>query len=106
MNKSGIRTVLVQDSCLFALTALLVTGCVSTPRQSYTGDPLPDSQIARLSVEPKKQSFWQTMNSRPFAKALPFGEAPPARAHCLTAFKLQVSERTGILRPDTARSCR
>jgi len=77
MNKSGIRTVLVQDSCLFALTALLVTGCVSTPRQSYTGDPLPDSQIARLSVEPKKQSFWQTMNSRPFAKAC----CPSGRLH-------------------------
>jgi hypothetical protein len=38
-------------------TALSLLGCASTPKMSYTGEPLPDNQIARISVEVKERSW-------------------------------------------------
>lgn len=37
--------------------AFLLAGCASTPRRIYSGEPLPDNQIVRISVEVKETSF-------------------------------------------------
>ena len=42
----------------------LVTGCATTPWQSYSGTSLPDSQVARIAAETKSQTFWQKLIER------------------------------------------
>ena len=61
-NHSQIKAFAYKGAMVAALTSLL-SGCATTPRQSYVGDPLPVDQIARITMEEKKLTFWQKMNT-------------------------------------------
>ncbi len=48
---------------MVAALASVLTGCATTPRQGYSGAPLPENQIARITMEEKQLTFWQKMNT-------------------------------------------
>jgi hypothetical protein len=57
MPKQSHRTAFIYKFLMVAALAFLLAGCASTPKMSYTGEPLPDNQIARISVEVKERSW-------------------------------------------------
>jgi len=48
------------NALMVAAMAFVLVGCASAPRKTYTGEPLLENQIARISVEVKKSSFFDS----------------------------------------------
>lgn len=62
MKRGDSITKIFLNSCVVATLAIVISGCASTPRVSYSGPPLPETQIARITVETKERTFWQKLN--------------------------------------------
>ena len=63
MSENSHRIAFVYRGLMVATLASVLAGCATTPRQSYRGAPLPVNQIARITMEEKKLTFWQKMNT-------------------------------------------
>lgn len=63
MSKHSHITATVYRGVMAMALTVLLSGCATTPRQSYIGAPLPVNQIARITMEEKQLTFWQKMNT-------------------------------------------